>query len=331
MRFEDRSWETPPIEVHLPPEIPDPTARSMVWQSIPPSTVSIYDREYRWEGESRLFPRSLCRLIIDAQLWMSDTPEERLMMWAAAKALRGRKILVGGLGLGIFPQYAEFAQPGRMFTIVERSQEVINKVAPVLLERGINFEIVKADVREYIQKVQRRIWDSAYMDIWPGNPGQEGPRDRDALVKLIGRRGIIKGRTICWGHQWSADGPRSEEQDMTDKNEGPVPGSIEYFEQKVLVTAANIQVLADRRNKLLEESKKIEDQINQLNGSALALQNTASEIFGDEWKEATTRIQESLKKMAAMPPAPSQSAPKPPAKKKAVKKATKKKGSRSSK
>ena len=38
-------------------------------------------------------------------VWMGDSIQERLMMWEAAKRCRGR-VLCGGLGTGIFPQFA---------------------------------------------------------------------------------------------------------------------------------------------------------------------------------------------------------------------------------
>ena len=48
-----------------------------------------------------------CRFLYDPRgsLWMSTTPQERIMMYNNGRRSRGH-VLVGGLGLGLYPQYA---------------------------------------------------------------------------------------------------------------------------------------------------------------------------------------------------------------------------------
>ena len=85
--------------------------------------AQIFDRIYEAREP---FP---VRALIDPSgaLWMSDTPQERMMMYNNAMASRGH-ILIGGLGLAMYPQYA--ASRAERFTIVEQSRAVVEIVGP---------------------------------------------------------------------------------------------------------------------------------------------------------------------------------------------------------
>src|SRR5262249_6892955 len=62
------------------------------------------------------------------RVWMSTMPQEVMMMLADARASRGH-VLVGGLGLAVYPQ---LAQQATSFTIVERCGAVRDLVEPTL-------------------------------------------------------------------------------------------------------------------------------------------------------------------------------------------------------
>jgi len=125
--FDDRDWT------------PD-------WMAVPIAPVpamahpSGYRVERRVVQETEIFgqPYRLtvpfdCRLLFDpaGRLWMSDTPQERIMMANNARRSCGH-VLVGGLGLGLYPQMAAALGRVERFTAIEQSPVVQAIVEPAL-------------------------------------------------------------------------------------------------------------------------------------------------------------------------------------------------------
>jgi len=170
--------------------------------------AQIFDRFYE---ASEPFP---VRALLDAngRLWMSDTPQERMMMYNNALASRGH-ILIGGLGLGMYPQYA--AARAARFTIVERSRAVAEIVGPALeqalstptgLQASPDFtpipvEIIQADVVEFLSAEPVTRYDTIFLDTWDTLDAKHLPRV-NRLRDLAMRHLAPGGRVLLWGYRW---------------------------------------------------------------------------------------------------------------------------------
>ncbi len=140
----------------------------------------------------------------DGRLWMSDVPQERMMMFHNGQVSRGR-ILVGGLGLALYPQYA--AHAATEFTIVEASQAVIDIVTPTLaralarLRRPVPWRVVHADVAEFLARPRLAQYDTVFLDTWETLDAAHLPmvnRLRDLALDHV----TPDGRLLLWGYRW---------------------------------------------------------------------------------------------------------------------------------
>ena len=165
------------------------------------SSFEVYGRRYNSGIPLR------ARVLLDntGRIWMSDHPQERMMMFANARKARG-STLVGGLGLGIFPQYAQYGSGGEAgeFTIVERSSEVIDAVEPVL-RAGLKvpFTIVHAGIEDYLSTTNRRF-DTIFLDTWATLEPKHLPMV-NSLKTLALTHLHWGGRILLWGYRWMAD------------------------------------------------------------------------------------------------------------------------------
>ncbi len=100
--------------------------------------------------------------------WMSDGPQERLMMWEAAKRSRGR-VLCGGLGLGIFPQFALSLPRVDSVHVVEMNEDIIemsqNSWEKNHWPRMTDCKIIKSEIEEYLASTEEKF-DTVYIDTW---------------------------------------------------------------------------------------------------------------------------------------------------------------------
>ena len=160
----------------------------------------MFDRPYRTPEPVNV------TLLIDADenVWMSDPPQERMMMHANAMHTCG-SVLVGGLGLGIYPQYAANRADGATrFTIVERSPEVVALIEPVLCAAlSVEYRIVQQPIDEFLESTDEQF-DTIFLDTWETlDPKRLPPinrlRDR-ALSRL--RPG---GTVLLWGYRWMVE------------------------------------------------------------------------------------------------------------------------------
>jgi hypothetical protein len=170
--------------------------------------AQIFDRFYE---AAEPFP---VRALVDpaGKLWMSDTPQERMMMYNNAMQSRGH-ILIGGLGLGMYPQYA--AARATRLTIVERSWAVIDIVGPALEQalkdltgfknlsglRPIPFEIIRADVDDFLAAEPSVRYDTVFLDTWDTLDARRLPhvnRLRDLAIRHL----APDGRVLLWGYRW---------------------------------------------------------------------------------------------------------------------------------
>lgn len=119
-------------------------------------------REIEVFGKKRRFkkPIRFNAVVQDGSVWMSSTPQECMMMEAAAREMRGT-CLVAGLGLGVFATYA--SPRCDHVIVVERDAAIAREIGPQI-ERG-NIKVIHEDIYEYLKRPGLRF-DSAYFDIW---------------------------------------------------------------------------------------------------------------------------------------------------------------------
>lgn len=158
-------------------------------------------------GRRYRLPRPLdCRGLYDPSglLWMSDTPQERLMMYNNAQASNGH-ILIGGLGLGLYPQYV--APRARSLTIVERSADVVAIVWPVVEPalsaslNGLRPRLIIADVEAFLRRPPSEHYDTIFLDTWEELNAVRLPyinRLRDLAIPHL----APEGRVLLWGYRW---------------------------------------------------------------------------------------------------------------------------------
>lgn len=134
-------------------------------------------------------------------LWMSDTPQERMMMYNNAGRSQGH-VLVGGAGLGLYPQYVTGAVS---FTIIERSPIVLKLVGPmlqeVMTERGVQLRFLVGDVETYLARAEPGGYDTIFLDTWERLDAALLPsinRLRDLSLRHL----APGGRVLLWGYRW---------------------------------------------------------------------------------------------------------------------------------
>jgi spermidine synthase len=141
-------------------------------------------------------------VMADGTLWMSDVPQERLMMLNNAQASRGR-VLVGGLGLGLYPQYAlPYVESLR---IVERETAVCRLVEPIVrvaaAPHGVELAVEVDDVEAVLCAPSTARYDTIFLDIWDKLDAAHLP-----AINLLRDRALAHltpgGRVLLWGYCW---------------------------------------------------------------------------------------------------------------------------------
>lgn len=137
------------------------------------------------------------------KLWMSNTPDERLLMFFdMPKDTPKPIVLIGGLGLGSILEWLQRRRdpPGEVW-VVEKSWHVIHLVWPTY-EDLPGFNIVCADIHEYRRLVPSRVFDAAFIDIW-GDYNTDLIPDMQAARRSL--RSVMKpgaGRVTCWNEEY---------------------------------------------------------------------------------------------------------------------------------
>ncbi len=153
-------------------------------------------------------PKLLIDLVFPPKAWMSNTLQECSAMLAAAKVARG-KVLVGGLGLAIYPQFIlHLKQPIESITIVESSSEVLELVGTRWLDhvdvdmRG-RINIVQDTIQAYLQNCTE-LFDTIFFDVWEDSD----PRylsQTNHLIQLGLQKCTPTGQIQSWGYALAVD------------------------------------------------------------------------------------------------------------------------------
>lgn len=187
------AWARVPVIQLVPGEYGDFSVRS--WRI---DSADVCDRRMSLSHEMEVRG-----LIMDGdQLWMSDVPQERLMMFNNAQASRGQ-VLVGGLGLGLYAQYALPHVDG--LWIVERSAPLIALVEPIVRvaadAHGVPFGVRHADLVDVLRGGPQALYDTIFLDTWDTLDAAHLPRV-NALRNLALRHLAPGGRILLWGYAW---------------------------------------------------------------------------------------------------------------------------------
>ncbi len=141
-------------------------------------------------------------IMADGRLWMSDVPQERIMMFNNAQAAHGR-VLVGGLGLGLYPQYA-LPRCTRM-VIVEQDEGVRAVFGPLVQiaadSYGVPLTILSGDVADVLQADSADRYDTIFLDTWDTLDAANLPVV-NRLRNLALRRLAPGGQVLLWGYRW---------------------------------------------------------------------------------------------------------------------------------
>lgn len=204
--------------MHFDPDFDD-TKPTWVWLDIPIVQVQPGHYSNGYRVRRAVLERALvaertiqlpypldCRGLYDPSglLWMSDTPQERLMMYNNAQASQGN-ILVGGLGLGLYPQYV--APRARSLTIVERSQAIADivwpQIAPTLAQAldARPLRLIIADVGRFLARAPEAAYDTIFLDTWEDLNATRLPYV-NFLRDLAIRHLAPNGRVLLWGYRW---------------------------------------------------------------------------------------------------------------------------------
>jgi len=137
------------------------------------------------------------------RLWMSDVPQERIMMYNNARLSKGH-VLVGGLGLGLYPQYALQADPGQVtrFTFVEESPVVADIIEPTLsLALDAPYDVISNELEPFLKSEPAERYDTIFIDTWDTMDAAYLP-GINRLRDLAARHLAEHGRILLWGYAW---------------------------------------------------------------------------------------------------------------------------------
>ncbi len=147
-------------------------------------------------------------LLNPPKAWMSDNAQELMTMYSAAKQARG-DVLVGGLGMGIYPQTAlHLGRPVDTFTIVDSSPEVIDITGRAWLEpleAGVRdkIEIIEKPFEKYIEETGKKF-DTIFVDLWEDSDPRFLPYI-NLLVEELKPLCKEGGRIYIWAYALAVD------------------------------------------------------------------------------------------------------------------------------
>ncbi len=158
-------------------------------------------------GESVDLNSRALNFMFPPKAWMSDHGTERTTMYMAAKEATGN-VLVGGLGLAIYPQFILYLNNNiKSITIIDNDPSVIELVGKTWLEEYPGFinkvEIIESSIEDYLANTEKKF-DTIYLDTWE----DVDPRFLSSVNHLIDLSGKVccdDGKIHCWGYALMVD------------------------------------------------------------------------------------------------------------------------------
>lgn len=161
-------------------------------------------------GIDRVRAGRYIRLIIDDELFMSDTDMERLSNYDFIRAAKGH-VFVAGLGLGMIAHAILQKPEVTKVVIVENNSDLIEVVGPRLADPRLT--IIEADAREW--KPEKGVkFDVIYFDIWSKYGPEHLPEIRKMRLNFRGRR-----NPDCWVKAWMEDEMRRRKRENDEDEE----------------------------------------------------------------------------------------------------------------
>lgn len=142
-------------------------------------------------GGRFVFPGKYKILSHNGNAIMSNTPSECEEHRHAIAAATGR-VLITGLGLGMFLQAILEKPDVTRVTVIEKAPEVIELVGPAFANDD-RVEIINADAFEW-KPPKDAQYDFCWHDIWP-SISSENLREMGRLRRKFSRRAKLQG---CW-------------------------------------------------------------------------------------------------------------------------------------
>lgn len=124
-------------------------------------------------------------------IWMSDTPFEFETVKKALQLSKG-KVLECGLGIGMFTFFASRKPSVKSITIVERENDVIDLVYPVV--KNSKTDVINSDITEFLKSTEMKF-DMIHIDIWADILPY---KEFKPLIRLAEKRLEKKGVIVCW-------------------------------------------------------------------------------------------------------------------------------------
>lgn len=217
-RFTEQGWESENLRLQdlnvFDPEFDDFVLKDG-WKDIPirqiPAGIhgsfQIYARvleetTFKHEPYTLDEPVEIRMLTMNNTVWMSDTPQERIMMYNDAVVSSG-KVLVGGLGLGVYPQYA--LPYVSEITIIEYNREIIDLVSPIVLDAAAEYDvpvsIIQGDIEEFLKVKPGKLYDTIFLDTWEILGIGRMPYI-NYLRNLAVEHLAEDGKLLLWGYAW---------------------------------------------------------------------------------------------------------------------------------
>jgi len=162
------------------------------------------------DSAGNVTPRShpVYDVLFPPKAWMSDSVEERCTTLAAARLARG-KILVGGLGLAVYPQFVLHLQrPFHSMTLVEREPRVIELIRQAWIkslsrEEASRIRIIEGTIESYLRETAE-LFDTIYLDTWEDGDPRFLPY-ANYLVQLALPKCAADGQIQCWSYALMMD------------------------------------------------------------------------------------------------------------------------------
>lgn len=154
------------------------------------------------------------QLVVDGQLWMSDTPDERNDHRPAVANARGQ-VLIAGLGLGLVTLACALRPEVDLVTVIELDPDVVALVGPYLARHTSKVRIVQADVFTWRPEPGRRF-DAIWLDVWPTLCADHLP-EYHRLHRRVGRWRAPGSWRGSWGYDVvrALAGPRTPGDNLT--------------------------------------------------------------------------------------------------------------------
>jgi hypothetical protein len=144
----------------------------------------------------RIREGTYCKLIVDGELMMSDTPMERLSNLDFINNANGR-VLIAGLGIGMIINAIVEKKDVTEVVVIEKYQDVIDLVLPKI--KHPKLKVICADIFDY-KPIKGDKYDVVYFDIW-ATISQDNLEEMKTLANKF-KYSINRDNSRCWINSW---------------------------------------------------------------------------------------------------------------------------------